>query len=75
MARLAVVVFLVLVVSMAASAAAKDPSCCKSFHEWGHNMKGCAPENDGDCNTWCQSSCRGGFCKQENNLHVCHCDC
>uniref|UniRef100_A0A0E0HQB9 Knottin scorpion toxin-like domain-containing protein n=1 Tax=Oryza nivara TaxID=4536 RepID=A0A0E0HQB9_ORYNI len=53
---------------------ADQPRCCVDYHSWGGNT-GCGPNQNDACNSWCQSQCRGGECKQRGDRHFCHCFC
>uniref|UniRef100_I1Q254 Knottin scorpion toxin-like domain-containing protein n=1 Tax=Oryza glaberrima TaxID=4538 RepID=I1Q254_ORYGL len=68
------VAFLFLASLVASQTAAAEPNCCVDFHSWAKNT-GCSPEQSDDCNTWCQSQCRGGERKPRGGRHFCHCFC
>jgi len=51
------------------------PACCNDYLSWGsqNQINGCSSDQNGDCNSWCQNSCRGGECKLRGGHHKCHC--
>uniref|UniRef100_A0A8I6WG92 Knottin scorpion toxin-like domain-containing protein n=1 Tax=Hordeum vulgare subsp. vulgare TaxID=112509 RepID=A0A8I6WG92_HORVV len=79
MARVAAPMALLILVSLVASAmSSEELHCCTDHHDWGNGLKnkGCRlPEQNVECNTWCQSDCRGGECVMPAGLHFCHCYC
>ncbi|KAL6879634.1 hypothetical protein ACP4OV_012293 [Aristida adscensionis] len=77
MARVGPVAALLVLAFLVASAGASDPKCCVDFHEWGNNNQntGCPPEQNSNCDAWCQGACHGGECKLRGNQHMCHCYC
>ncbi|XP_037471078.1 putative defensin-like protein 27 [Triticum dicoccoides] len=79
MTRATALVALVVLGSLVASATSSEElHCCTDHHSWGNGLKniGCKlPEQNGECNAWCQSGCRGGECKMRDGLHFCHCYC
>ena len=62
---------------MCVAAASSNPMCCNDHLSWGsqNQMNGCSSDQNGDCNSWCQTSCRGGECKLRSGHHKCHCYC
>ncbi|CAL5038685.1 unnamed protein product [Urochloa decumbens] len=75
MARAGAAVVLVVLAFLVASAASSGPMCCNEHRPWGDNQMGCSPDQNGDCDSWCQTWCRGGECKLRHGHNQCHCYC
>jgi hypothetical protein len=69
--------FLVHVIYLRVAAASSNPMCCNDHPSWGsqNQINGCSSNQNDDCNSWCETSCRGGECKLRGGHHKCHCYC
>nr|AVY91659.1 DEFL8 - Defensin [Saccharum hybrid cultivar SP80-3280]AVY91664.1 DEFL11 - Defensin [Saccharum hybrid cultivar SP80-3280]AVY91736.1 DEFL8 - Defensin [Saccharum hybrid cultivar SP80-3280] len=77
MERTGAVVVLIVLAFLVASAASSNPMCCKDYLSWGsqNQINGCSLDQNSACNSWCETSCRGGECKFRSGHHKCHCYC